>query len=310
MTAKHSGSDQEILVSQWAAIVGTWKVDGSTAVYSKPQSGMPVPFGISVSGIRLEDGSVTAKVTLSPGADTVGRILLGFRSVEERYVSLGLGGYNRAYVLSEFDPSFGWRGSAVAGSEDNLVFDRPYSLEARLVGQRLFLSVDSVRVLDHQLDNPLDSGQVGLFAWGQSQVRFEDVRVIRQPGAVFVVMQFSEPYNQLYSQVIQPVVSEFGLEARHVGEVSGPGLILHDITQGLVDAKIVIAEITPSNQNVFYELGFAHALGKPTILLAERGKQLPFDISGYRCLFYENSIGGKKVVEEGLRRHLSAILRE
>jgi len=87
-------------------------------------------------------------------------------------------------------------------------------------------------------------------------------------------------------------------------------LILHDITQGLVDAQIVIAEITPVNQNVFYELGFAHALRKPTILLAEKGKQLPCDVSGYRCLFYENSIGGKKAVEDGLRKHLAAILRE
>jgi nucleoside 2-deoxyribosyltransferase len=71
---------------------------------------------------------------------------------------------------------------------------------------------------------------------------------------------------------------------------------------------MIIAEITPPNQNVFYELGYVHALRKPTILLADRDKQLPFDISGYRCLFYENTIGGKAKVEEGLRKHLDAIL--
>jgi hypothetical protein len=134
--------------------------------------------------------------------------------------------------------------------------------------------------------------------------------VTKRRGAVFVVMQFSGRYNELYSKVIQPVAGEFELEARHVGEIWGPGLILHDITQGIIDAKIVIAEITPANQNVFYELGFSHALGKPTILLAKKGKKLPFDISGYRCLFYENSIRGKKAIEEGLRKHLAAILRE
>jgi len=77
-----------------------------------------------------------------------------------------------------------------------------------------------------------------------------------------------------------------------------------------VEAKIVIAEITAPNQNVFYELGYAHALKKPTILLAEHGKTLPFDVSGYRCLFYENSIGGKRKVEEALDKHLKAILHE
>jgi hypothetical protein len=132
----------------------------------------------------------------------------------------------------------------------------------------------------------------------------------RRPGIVFVVMQFSEPYRQLYEDVIKPVTAAFGLQAYHVGEVFGPGLILHDVAQGIVEAKIIVAEITPPNQNVFYELGYAHALAKPTILLAERGKQLPFDIGGYRALFYDNTIGGKGQVEDGLKKHLRAILRE
>jgi len=123
-------------------------------------------------------------------------------------------------------------------------------------------------------------------------------------------MQFSEPYRQLYEEVIQPVVKTFDLCAYHVGEVFGPGIILNDIAQGIVEAEVVIAEITPANQNVFYELGYSHALNKPTILLAERGKQLPFDVSGYRVLFYDNTIAGKKQIEDGLRKHLEAILRE
>jgi nucleoside 2-deoxyribosyltransferase len=51
-----------------------------------------------------------------------------------------------------------------------------------------------------------------------------------------------------------------------------------------VRSTVVVAEITPVNANVFYELGYAHALGKQTILLAERGRTLPFDVSGYRCI--------------------------
>jgi hypothetical protein len=110
--------------------------------------------------------------------------------------------------------------------------------------------------------------------------------------------------------VIQPVAKEFGLYAYHVGEMFGPGMILKDIAQGIIEAKIVIAEVTAPNSNVFYELGYAHALEKSTILLAERGKQLPFDIAGYRCLFYENSIGGKREVEDSLKKHLKAILHD
>jgi hypothetical protein len=50
---------------------------------------------------------------------------------------------------------------------------------------------------------------------------------------------------------------------------------------------------------------YAHALKKPTIILADKGKKLPFDLSSYRC-----SIGGKRMVEESLRKHLQAILDE
>jgi len=145
---------------------------------------------------------------------------------------------------------------------------------------------------------------------GALSVEFEDFTFERRQGKVFVVMQFSEPYRQLYEEVIQPVTLEFGLNAYHVGEVFGPGVILHDIEQGIVEAEVVIAEITPENQNVFYELGYSHALNKPTILLADRTKKLPFDVSGYRVLFYDNTIAGKKQIEDGLRKHLEAILHE
>jgi len=54
-------------------------------------------------------------------------------------------------------------------------------------------------------------------------------------------------------------------------------------------------------------LGYAYALNKPTILIAEKGTKLPFDLYPFRTLFYENSIAGKKKLEDGLRNHLKAI---
>ena len=86
---------------------------------------------------------------------------------------------------------------------------------------------------------------------------------------------------------------------------------MQDIIQGLTESHVVIAEITPPNPNVFYELGYSHALHKPTILLADReATTLPFDLSGYRVIFYDNTIRGKGSVEADLRQHLAAILGE
>ncbi|OGW81339.1 MAG: hypothetical protein A3C47_06705 [Omnitrophica bacterium RIFCSPHIGHO2_02_FULL_51_18] len=61
---------------------------------------------------------------------------------------------------------------------------------------------------------------------------------------------------------------------------------------------------------MFYEVGFASAVGKPIIFIAEKRKVLPFDVSGFRVLFYENSIRGKKDFEDGLRKNIDSILSE
>lgn len=101
-----------------------------------------------------------------------------------------------------------------------------------------------------------------------------------------------------------------GLDVVRIDEMAGPGIIGEDIERQIAEAKIVIAEITAPNQNVFDELGYAHALNKPTILLAQRGKELPFDIRSYRVIFGDDSIGGEPALERNLEKHLDAILRE
>jgi len=87
---------------------------------------------------------------------------------------------------------------------------------------------------------------------------------------------------------------QFRLTALHAGEAFGR-VILQDIVRGIQEAKVVIAEITPKNRNVYYEVGYAHALNLPTILLVAKDTELPFDIKGYRCIFYENTIAGRRI---------------
>lgn len=295
-------------ISAWAPIVGQWTFEEEVVIYNSSQGGSNFPYGLCTSNVDLTEGFIRASVELSATEESSGRILLGYRSANERYISIGLGGYGAAYVLSEYEPSYGWKDLLLVGSVDNLLVNDQYEIETRLQGQRLYLTVNKVRIFRYVLEQPLTSSQVGLFGWGNQPVKFSNIAVNKVSGKVFVVMQFSEPYQQLYSEVLQPVAKEFALQAYHAGENFGSGVVLQDIVAGIIEAKIIIAEVTPVNQNVFYELGYAHALRKPTILLAERGKQLPFDITGYRCLFYENTIGGKKQVEEALRQHLQAIL--
>ena len=292
--------------SSWAPIMGDWDLGDARAEYLGSDTSSR---GILIGHSRLGSGTVSTTITLSDGVDS-GRILLGYDSPNSRHVTAGLGGYGEAYVISDFDPDLGWSRLDGAGSRSNLQIGRSYVVEVKLDGQRLVLTVEGIRVLSYVLPQPLATGQVGLFAWGIGSVEFGPVTVLASPPAAFVVMQFTSPFNELYGEVIQPVCADLGIKAYRASDIYRPGVVLQDIIQGLAESSVIIAEITPANPNVFYELGYSHALRKPVILLAERDTPLPFDVGGYRVIFYENAIRGKSSLETELRRHLSNIFNE
>jgi hypothetical protein len=196
------------------------------------------------------------------------------------------------------------------GNVHNLRYNKDYQLEVTQKGQRISLDVDGVPVLEHVLPSPLLGNQLGLYAMSRAPVLFKEFAVQRRAPNAFVAMQFGEPYDAMYRTVIRPKARSLGFDVTWIDEVNRPGIIFQDIQQKIEDAKVVIAEITAPNHNVYYEVGYAHALNKPTILLAQCGRDLPFDIRSYRVIFYDDSIGGKPLVEETLREHLQAILQD
>ncbi len=135
-----------------------------------------------------------------------------------------------------------------------------------------------------------------------------DIKITEVKPRLFVVMQFSEKYNKLYNEVINPISEELGFECIRADEFHTSTPILKDIINSIVESTAIVAEITPDNPNVFYEIGYAHAINKPTILLCDNKREkLPFDISGFRTLFYEDSISGKSKIENSLRKYLENI---
>lgn len=122
-------------------------------------------------------------------------------------------------------------------------------------------------------------------------------------------MQFDKDYDDLYNGVIGPICKEFKYDVIRSDESYSTGIIIQDIIKQINESSIIIADITPDNPNVFYEVGYSHALKKPTILLNEKNRRekLPFDVSGFRTIFYDNSIGGKSEVESRLRMFLKNI---
>ena len=180
-------------------------------------------------------------------------------------------------------------------------YDGPRTVELRSPGQPTGRHFECYSISSRTSDDAKKT------ASEHSNVEYRKVGIVQQSLQAFVVMQFGEPYDSLYREVIAPVCVERGFEAVRGDDMTGTGIILQDIIVAIREADVVIAELTPVNANVFYELGHAHATDKPTVLLAERGHKLPFDVSGFRCIFYDDSIAGKREVELELRRHLQAM---
>jgi len=300
----------------WAPILGQWEIaETSQKFRGGGQNGVAMgqvfPIGLAVSNVGMQNGMCRVRVRFSApfGGESVqaGGIVLGYRSPEQHYVFAELGAASSAYSVGEYVSGFGWRTLVATGQLQNLKSDRDYELQVNLSGQELKVLVDGVPVMQRLLAHPLEGRQVGLIAAGSQEVTFSGFAVWSGRPKAFVVMQFAEPYHTFYREVIQNQAEAAGFEVVRIDEKAGPGVIFQDIQREIERAEIVIAEITPANPNVFYELGYAHALGKPTILLARREAELPFDIRSFRVVFYNDTIGGKAEVEQSLRRHLEAI---
>ncbi len=147
-------------IKNWAPIAGRWQFPTPVdAIYESPQQENN-PFGICVSNIRFSEGEAKVTVQLPEAANgskttTDGRILLGYRSINDPYIAVGLGGYGYAFTITQFDRIQGWRGVALAGSQQNLQPGHPYEIVVHVRGQRLALEVDDVQVLEHVLDFPI-----------------------------------------------------------------------------------------------------------------------------------------------------------
>lgn len=234
---------------------------------------------------------------------------MGIRSASAPYVVAALGGFNYAYSVLQHSPGRGFELMEGAGSLSNLSAGERYDVEVFLDGQVVRMKVNSVSVIETVLRSPLAGSGVGLYAYDTAEVSFQNIRASKQAIKVFVMMPFSEPFDTLYEDVIKPEAEGLGFDIVRVDEIAGPGIILDDIRRQIERAHIVVAEITTPNPNVFYDLGYAHALNKPAVLLARRQSEMPFDVRPYRAIFYDDSIGGKKLVQQQLRQHLKATLQ-
>lgn len=121
----------------------------------------------------------------------------------------------------------------------------------------------------------------------------------------FVLMPFASEFDDIYKLGIKAACQEAGTYCERVDEQIFQENILERVFNQIGKADIVVSDMTGRNPNVFYETGYAHALGKHVILLTQHTDDIPFDLKHYPHIIYEGKI--TKLKEELHRRVLWTI---
>jgi hypothetical protein len=112
----------------------------------------------------------------------------------------------------------------------------------------------------------------------------------------------------VYEDHIKPTCASLGLTVRRADDFFTADAIVEDIWKAIVSARLIVADCTDRNPNVFYEIGLAHTIGKPTILLTQRAEDIPFDLRHLRYITYQLTPRGMKEFETKFKQTVQTVL--
>jgi len=107
----------------------------------------------------------------------------------------------------------------------------------------------------------------------------------------FIVMPFSLEWSDDVHRTLSSACKAMAVQPVRGDDVFTPTDILVDIWQSINGADFVIADITGRNPNVLYELGIAHTLAKPVLIISRNAADIPIDLSTRRVILYGQSEG-------------------
>ena len=125
----------------------------------------------------------------------------------------------------------------------------------------------------------------------------------------FTIMPFGGWFDDYYEEIYKPAIEESGLISNRADDLSRSSTIINDIWDFTKSATIVLADLTEKNPNVFYELGLAHALAKPAILVANSMDDVPFDLRALRIVIFDkNKSNWGKILKKKIVKSINEIL--
>jgi len=103
---------------------------------------------------------------------------------------------------------------------------------------------------------------------------------------IFVLMPFNQEFDDIYKLGIKSACEIENAYCERVDEQFYEGSMLDRIYNQINNADYLVADTTNKNPNVFYEIGYAHALEKKVILITQDGGDIPFDMKHFAHILY------------------------
>jgi hypothetical protein len=130
----------------------------------------------------------------------------------------------------------------------------------------------------------------------------------------FVICPIGKPDSDIrkrsdltFHYIIKPVVENFGycpIRADHINEA---GMITHQIIDYIIESPLVVADLTDSNPNVFYELAIRHIVEKPYIQMIKSNQEIPFDVNGMRTIPFDIDLEQADIAKQELTKQIKSI---
>ena len=89
------------------------------------------------------------------------------------------------------------------------------------------------------------------------------------------------------ASIVEPAIEFSQLKLVRADEIESPGLITKQVIEYLVHSRLVIADLSFHNPNVFYELAVRHMLRKPTVQIMRKIDRIPFDVAQNRTVIID-----------------------
>jgi hypothetical protein len=120
--------------------------------------------------------------------------------------------------------------------------------------------------------------------------------------------------DEVFKYVVAPAVGQYELTPMRSDHDPTPGPVTAQIVRSIIEAVVVIADVTGRNANVYYELGIAHSFGIPTVMLIDETASMVFDTQNERTIVLgageSLSVTQADVAVKGLAEALGVVLRD